>query len=51
MWFVDVRSPRSGAECRGGARQGSFDETQRNFMSVLSLGVHMVFTQPLVLLS
>ena len=47
MWSLDVRSPRSDAECRGGDRQGAFNQTQRNFMSVLSLGVDMGFTQPL----
>ena len=47
MWLLDVRSPRSDAECRGGDRQGTFNQTQRNFMSVLSLGVDMGFTQPL----
>ena len=35
MWLLGVHSPRSGAECRGGDRQGAFNRTQRNFMSVL----------------
>ena len=47
MWLLDVRSPRSDAECRGGDRHGAFNQTQRNFMSVLSLGFNMGFTQPL----
>ena len=51
MWLLDVRSPRSDAECRGGDRQRAFIQTQRNFMSVLSLRVNIGFTQPLVLLS
>ena len=51
MWLLDVRSPRSHAKCRGGDGQGAFNQTQRNFMRVLSLRVTMGFTQPLVLLS
>ena len=47
MLSIDVRSPRSDVECRGGDRQGAFNRTQRNFMSVLSLRVNMGFTQPL----
>ena len=31
MWLLDVRSPPSDAECRGGARQGAFNITRRNF--------------------
>ena len=44
MWLLDVRSPRSDAECRGGDRHGAFNQTQRNFMSVLSLRVNIGFT-------
>ena len=51
MLSLDVRSPRSDVECRGGDRQGSFNRTHRNFMSVLPLRVNIGFTQPLVLLS
>ena len=51
MWLLDVRSPRSDAQCRVGDRQGAFNQTQRNFMSVLSLRVNIGCTQPLVLLS
>ena len=51
MWSLDVRSPRSDAQCRGEDRQGAFNQTQRNFMSVLSLRVNIGFTQPLVPLS
>ena len=47
MWLLDVRSPRSDAECRGGDRHGAFIQTQGNCMSVRSLGVNMGFTQPL----
>ena len=47
IWLLDVRSPRSDAPCHGGDRQGAFIQTQGNFMSVLSLGVNMTFTQPL----
>ena len=49
MWLLGVRSPRSDAQCRGGDQHGAFIQTQRNFMSVLSVGVNMGFTQPLVL--
>ena len=41
MLSIDVRSPRSDAECRGGDRQGAFNRTQRNFKSALSLRVNM----------
>ena len=51
MWLLDVRSPHSHAECRGGARQGTFNRTQRNVVSVLSLGVNTGFTQQLEILS
>ena len=51
MWLLDVRSPRSDAQCRGGDQHGVFAQTHGNFMSVLSLGVNMGFTQPLVPLS
>ena len=49
MLSLDVRSPRSDAQCRGGDRQGAFSQTQRNFMSVLR--VNIGYPQPLVLLS
>ena len=42
MWLLDVRSPRSDAECPGGARQGTFNRTQRDVVSVFLLGVNMV---------
>ena len=51
MWLLDVSSPRSEAQCRGGDRQGAFNRTQRIVMSVLALGVSMVFSQPLEILS
>ena len=47
MWLLDVRSPRSHAKCRGGDGQGAFNQTQRNFMSVLSLRVNIGYPQPL----
>ena len=51
MWLLYVRSPRSDAECRGGDRQGAFNRTRRNVLSMLSLGGNMGFTQPLEILS
>ena len=50
MWLLDVRSPRSDAECPGGARQGTFNRTQRDVVSAFLLGVNMGFTQPLEML-
>ena len=47
MWLLDLRSPRSDAQCRGGDRHGAFIQTQGNCMSVRSLGFNMGFTQPL----
>ena len=47
MLSLDVRSPRSDAECRGGDQHGAFIQTQGNCMSVRSLGFRMGFTQPL----
>ena len=44
MWSLDVRSPRSDAQCRVGDQHGAFIQTQRNFMSVLSLRVNIGFT-------
>ena len=51
MWLLDVRSPRSDVECRGGDRQGAFNRTQRIVMSMFSLGVNMGSTHPLEILS
>ena len=34
MWLLDVRSPRSEAQCRGGDRQGAFNRARRIVMSV-----------------
>ena len=51
MWLLDVRSPRSDAECTCGARQGTFNRRQRNVVSVFLLGVNMGFTLPLEMLS
>ena len=32
MRLLDLRSPRSDAQCRGGDRQDAFNQTQRNFI-------------------
>ena len=50
MWLLDVRSPRSDAECPGGARQGTFNRTQRDVVSAFLLGVNMGSTQLLEML-
>ena len=34
MWLLDVRSPRSVGECPGAGRQGTFNRTQGDVVSV-----------------
>ena len=51
MWSLDLRSPRSDAQCRGGDRQDAFNQTQRNFMSVLRVNIwfHAAVSAPVLI--